>query len=1373
MPTQAPNIDTRTRAQIAAQVLQLAQHYARWRLPGQSVEVQAEPAALRGRILDEDIVFADPDGHRRTVARGTAIDASLADLISAAGYPPRVRVRTCNDAGWALAQIFARLAEMVVQRLNQAPNQHFLAFLDLLGAALLPPQPARAPITFALTAGSTGDTLVPAGTQVAAAPAEGDQAPIIFETERELVVTAAQLVSSFARDPWQDTFADRTAIVAAGATPGAPVFQGDRRAEHMMYLSHDLLLGLPRITKLELTTTQSKGLGDDGKLVWERWNGAKWVPLEAAGQPDLRQQGTNSVELGPIPPTPICPVAGAPGRWLRCRLLTPIARSGEHQQGMVRQSRLPVIEQLQVGVDLNHPAEPGLAPDLTMLNGQPIEPGKDFYPFGEKPRLNDTLYLASAEVFSKDRVGELAKSGARVSLAVDVANSHLLPTPTGVRPSEDLRLAWECWNGTRWQPVGTSTPPAWLALIELDPPPPVTAGQSVTLRGTAQPGAAVVIKPKSGPISPVVGEDGRFTQDVPLSPGVNIIGVTATYKSRQTRTWATVYQETQSQRLRIQLTQDVKPPPPVRQTPAELTVRVIGDAEKAVKYLRVTNGRAEGEQKVKLNEQPIALELREGRNELLIEGLDQNDQTLAATQLTVSRVADSPDPDPATGFVDGTYALCQTGVVGLTLPETTSTIAVGGEERYWLRVRLERGDYGKEAIYRLSPRDGATVIPANFRPPILAAVKLGYTQTLAGTPQAIRTYNNLCFADPTDEHGQLVAPFAPFAPAPEDDPALYLGLTLPRGRDSFPQRAISLFCWVDEARYGEHAAPIWPPGRATGGLAGEAIEHAFVFTNGTPWRQRFEAAVLGTRWSGTAEPASFDLDAGASRDVEVRVAIPTGAEAGDVDRGFVRISPDGDPAHVDTARFATAADTCGVPAAQVRLTWQYWNGQCWANLAVRDATSSLTRSGAIELLTPADFAQHEEFGLRRYWLRVLWVQGDIAYASRLRRVLLNTTMAAQAVTMRDEVLGVSDGSPSQVFRTAHAPVLSGPYLQVREPEMPPAAEQATIRAEEGDDAIMVVESPREIWVRWHEVSDFYASGQRDRHYVLDHISGEIHFGDGLSGQIPSAGARLRMPRYQTGGGAGGNRPAGAIAQLKTTVPYIDSAINLEAATGGADAEPLDALLDRAPRMIRHRGRAVTVEDYADLARLASPEVARALCVPLYDLAADPDAATPQPGTISLIVVPRSAEPKPMPSLQLIERVRGYLEALSAPTARLAVVGPDYVRVDVEAEIVLISLDGAGAVEQAIRQRLGEFLHPLTGGLDRAGWDFGRQPHKSDLYALIEAILGVDHVYTLKVRASLERTGEAIDVDAPASAGAVSRFLVYSGNHSIRLRFEAP
>src|SRR5262249_44048808 len=215
-----------------------------------------------------------------------------------------------------------------------------------------------------------------------------------------------------------------------------------------------------------------------------------------------------------------------------------------------------------------------------------------------------------------------------------------------------------------------------------------------------------------------------------------------------------------------------------------------------------------------------------------------------------------------------------------------------------------------------------------------------------------------------------------------------------------------------------------------------------------------------------------------------------------------------------------------------------------------------------------------------------------------------------------------------------------------------------------------------IWVTWQEVTDFYASDTRSRHYVLDHVTGEVSFGDGQNGMIPPLGsANIRLASYQTGGGARGNRPSGRIAQLKTTVPYIDKGMNAVEAWGGADGESIAALTARAPLEIRHRHRAVTSEDYEDLAHLASADIARALCVPNRDLAADPlDQAPPVLGNVSLIIVPNSADSMPRPSVELARRVQQFMADSCPVTATVKVVGPLYMRVDVQTEIGLASLD---------------------------------------------------------------------------------------------------
>jgi hypothetical protein len=436
-------------------------------------------------------------------------------------------------------------------------------------------------------------------------------------------------------------------------------------------------------------------------------------------------------------------------------------------------------------------------------------------------------------------------------------------------------------------------------------------------------------------------------------------------------------------------------------------------------------------------------------------------------------------------------------------------------------------------------------------------------------------------------------------------------------------------------------------------------------------------------------------------------------------------------------------------AAQATPIWEYWNGSAWIKWTVIDDTDGFRRSGIVRFLAPRDFASSTEFGKPGYWLRVRVLAGA-NYQPRLRLVLLNTTMASQTVTMTADVLGSSNGTPSQRFRTTKSPVLAGQQLEVLEPAMPSDAAQGVIRELEGDDAIRQID-PTDlqrsgVWVRWHEVPNFSGSGPGDRHYVIDRESGEVVFGNGVGGRIPAVAAKnIVMARYRSGGGASGNRKAQTIQQLRGSIPYIDKVTNPEPAAGGSDAESIDKLIDRAPRQLRHGYRAVTAQDFEDLAKFASTEVARARCIPLYDLAQDPDARLAHPGVVSLIVAPvvgASTEiaARPMPSMELIRRVRDYLDDHRLIEADLVIVGPEYVEIKVEAEVAVSDVDTASDVELAVSRTVSRFLHPLIGSMGGAGWRFGQEPSKSDIYALIEDVPGVDHVRELKLTRSEDRPG---------------------------------
>jgi len=193
----------------------------------------------------------------------------------------------------------------------------------------------------------------------------------------------------------------------------------------------------------------------------------------------------------------------------------------------------------------------------------------------------------------------------------------------------------------------------------------------------------------------------------------------------------------------------------------------------------------------------------------------------------------------------------------------------------------------------------------------------------------------------------------------------------------------------------------------------------------------------------------------------------------------------------------------------------------------------------------------------------------------------------------------------------------------------------------------------------------------------------------------------------------------------------------------------EAMLTIGPRRISHRDRAVSPEDFEELAQEASRQVAKVRCLATTNLArrgagapdpCDPTQrhdARPSPGWVSLILVPESADPRPCPSLALRRTVKEFLRArvpgVLTSGERIVIRPPDYVEVSIEADIFVTSLELASRAETAARGRLEQLLHPLRGGADGRGWEFGRSIGKSDVFAALEKIDEIDRVENLRFR----------------------------------------
>jgi hypothetical protein len=114
----------------------------------------------------------------------------------------------------------------------------------------------------------------------------------------------------------------------------------------------------------------------------------------------------------------------------------------------------------------------------------------------------------------------------------------------------------------------------------------------------------------------------------------------------------------------------------------------------------------------------------------------------------------------------------------------------------------------------------------------------------------------------------------------------------------------------------------------------------------------------------------------------------------------------------------------------------------------------------------------------------------------------------------------------------------------------------------------------------------------DKHYIVD-ISPDkvayIKFGDGVNGSIPTAGQEIRGD-YSITKGIDGNVGINTItiSEYDFTVHNVNSTIvtNYLAAVAGSDYEDIEKIRRSAPLSLRTLDRAVTLQDYIDITKLA-------------------------------------------------------------------------------------------------------------------------------------------------------------------------------------------
>ncbi|MET7645966.1 putative baseplate assembly protein [Streptomyces sp. NPDC005426] len=243
-----------------------------------------------------------------------------------------------SDPGVTLIETFAYMVDQLLYRLNRVPDRNYHAFLDLLGVQLFPPTVARADVDFWLSAPQSDTVRLPAGTEVATARGETEEA-VVFSTAEDLAIVPSSLIR-LVTVPASGDQTDRTAPLGAGKD--IPCFQA--RPEPGDALLFGLPTAVPRCIVAVRLDSRVEGVGVDPRqppLVWEAWDGARWAPCvtgtDSTGGLNKPGEVTVFVPAGHTASV----TAGIRAGWLRCRVTAP-------EPGQPFYSESPTIREAEV-----------------------------------------------------------------------------------------------------------------------------------------------------------------------------------------------------------------------------------------------------------------------------------------------------------------------------------------------------------------------------------------------------------------------------------------------------------------------------------------------------------------------------------------------------------------------------------------------------------------------------------------------------------------------------------------------------------------------------------------------------------------------------------------------------------------------------------------------------------------------------------------------------------------------------------------------------------------------------------------------------------------------------------------------------------------
>lgn len=408
----------------------------------------------------------------------------------------------------------------------------------------------------------------------------------------------------------------------------------------------------------------------------------------------------------------------------------------------------------------------------------------------------------------------------------------------------------------------------------------------------------------------------------------------------------------------------------------------------------------------------------------------------------------------------------------------------------------------------------------------------------------------------------------------------------------------------------------------------------------------------------------------------------------------------------------------GIRFIGVKCHFEYLGYDGWRALKVLDYTEDFTRSGVVMFMPPSDMKCERLEGNECYYIRVLRVKKEEPDENRqtlpkIENIVLNAVQVSNIETMREVPIYIDEAMPNMRFALGAVNVLDAAVwvnemgkfsmedmreLSESEPEKYQAEtdEQGTILA---------------FFVKWSEVERFETSEDK-RVYVLDRLSNELIFGDGVHTWMPRVTDNTAVRfTVRCCNGQAGNVEAGTISEPLGVLNFIGDIYNPVKAYGGSNIETLENALLRGAGLLSSRNRLVSMDDFKRAIMSYSDTIDQVAGI----AGATIDGREDDSDITFLLLMKDFAE-----GSYAFHRIVGGLKnqllknsELTLIPDKIHIVEPIYVDISVSVWVNVVSIDESFEIQGILEKCLEDYLNPI--GYDSGtGWKIGTIPKKPQI-----------------------------------------------------------